>query len=131
MTNRDLVRDFLQQEGYKFDENDELFHFRAQGMHLVCEAGDRDDMFVRIIAPVIYSISDHPDVSRESVLEVCNRLVEKIKTLKVYVDRDGDVMLAVELFIAEQTQDLSAVLERSLNVLGQGRFDFAKHMQED
>lgn len=131
MTNKELVRAFLQQEGYKFEEKGDVFHFKAQGLHLVCEASERDSMFVRIIAPVIYSVSDYPDISRSKVLEACNQMVEKIKTLKAYIDHDGDVMLAVELFVSEQTQDLNAVLERSLNVLGQGRFDFIKQLQED
>lgn len=130
MTNKELVRNFLQQEGYKFEETEQTFHFKAQGLNLVCEASERDSMFVRIIAPVIYSVDENPEIPREKVLAVCNHLVEKIKTLKVYVDRDGDVMLAVELFISEQTTDLSAIIERSFNVLGQGRFEFAKLLQE-
>ncbi len=131
MTNKELVRNFLQQEGYKFEEVANGFRFKAQGLNLVCEASECDNMFVRIIAPIIYSISDEPEVPREKVFAACNHLVEKIKTLKVYVDRDGDVMLAVELFISEQTTDLSTVLERTLSVLGQGRFEFAKEIQED
>lgn len=131
MTNKELVRNFLQQEGYKFEETGDVFHFKAQGMNLVCEASERDSMFVRIIVPVIYSLLDMPAVPREKVLEVCNRLIEKIKALKIYLDADGDVMLAVELFVSEQTTDLSDVMERSLTVLGKGRFEFANLMQED
>lgn len=131
MTNKDLVRNFLQQEGYKFEETGEMFHFKAQGLNLVCEASERDSMFVRIIAPVIYSVDENPEIPRERVLAACNHLIEKIKTLKVYVDRDDDVMLAVELFISEQTTDLSAIMDRSIAVLGQGRFEFAKQIQED
>lgn len=131
MTNKELVRAFLQQEGYKFEEKGDVFHFKAQGLHLVCEASERDSMFVRIIAPVIYSVSDNPGIPREKVLEACNHLVEQIKTLKVYMDREGDVMLAIELFISDETQDFSPILERSINILGQGRFDFAKQIQED
>lgn len=130
MTNKELVRNFLQQEGYKFEETGDLFRFKANGLHLVCEASERDSMFIRIVAPVIYSVSDHPEISREKVLSACNHLVEKVKTLKAYLDSDNDVMLAVELFISEETSDLSAVLERSLNVLGQGRFEFSNQLTD-
>lgn len=130
MTNKELVRNFLQQEGYKFEETGDLFRFKANGLHLVCEASERDSMFIRIVAPVIYSVSDHPGISREKVLSACNHLVEKVKTLKGYLDSDNDVMLAVELFISEETSDLSAVLERSLNVLGQGRFEFSNQLTD-
>lgn len=131
MTNKDLVRNFLQQEGYKFEETGDVLHFKAQGMNLVCEASERDNMFVRVMAPVIYSLSDNSAVSREKVLDACNHLVERVKTLKAYIDRDGDVMLAVELFVSEQTPDLNAVLERAIAVLGRGRYEFANKIQED
>lgn len=131
MTNKELVRNFLQQEGYKFEETGDVFRFKAQGLNLVCEASERDNMFVRVIAPVIYSLSDNSAVSREKVLEACNHLVERVKTLKAYIDRDDDVMLAVELFISEQTTNLASVIERAINILGQGRFEFAKQIQED
>lgn len=130
MTNKELVRNFLQQEGYKFEETGDLFRFKANGLHLVCEASERDNMFIRIVAPVIYSVSDHPDISRENVLAACNHQVEKVKTLKVYLDSDDDVMLAVELFVSEDATDLSAVLERSLNVLAQGRFEFSNQLTD-
>lgn len=131
MTNKELVRNFLQQEGYKFEETTDVFRFKAQGLKLVCEATDRDSMFIRIVAPVIYSMSDRPEVSREQVLAACNKLVEQIKCLKAYLDRDEDVMLAVELFIDEQSTNLDAALERSFNVLGRGRLEFANLIQED
>ncbi len=125
MTNIELVSNFLQQEGYKFEETENVFRFRAQGLHLICEANESDNMFVRIVVPVIYSMSDSPEIPREKVLEACNHLVEKIKILKIYLDRDGDVMMAIELFISEQAIDINAIMDRSLNILGEGRFEFA------
>lgn len=131
MTNKELVRNFLKQEGYKFEELETVSRFRAQGLNLVCEAVESDSMFVRIVAPVIFSLSDSPEVSRGQVLEACNHLIEKIKALKVYLDSDGDVMLTIELFITEQTTDLTAVMDRSLNILGQTRFEFISLIKED
>lgn len=131
MTNKELVRNFLKQEGYKFEELETVFRFRAQGLNLVCETDESDSMFVRIVAPVIFSLSDSPEVSRGQVLEACNHLIEKIKALKVYLDSDGDVMLTIELFITEQTTDLTAVMNRSLNILGQTRFEFISLIKED
>lgn len=128
MTNNELVRNFLQQEGYKFEETANVFRFKAQGLNLVCEATDRDPMFIRIVAPVIYSMSDRPEISREQVLAACNKLVEQFKCLKVYLDGDGDVMLAVELFIYKDSNDLSAILERSFTILGQGRLNFSNEL---
>lgn len=131
MTNKELVRNFLKQEGYKYEELETVFRFRAQGLNLVCEADESDSMFVRIVAPVIFSLSDSPEVSRGQVLEACNHLIEKIKALKVYLDSDGDVMLTIELFITEQSTDLTAVMNRSLNILGQTRFEFISQIKED
>ena len=128
MTNKELVRNFLQQEGYKFEETTNGFRFKAQGLNLVCEATERDPMFIRIVAPVIFSMSDSPEVSREQVLSACNKLVEQFKCLKVYLDGDGDVMLAVELFIYQDSNDLSAILERSVTILGQGRLNFSNEL---
>lgn len=128
MTNNELVRNFLQQEGYKFEETANVFRFKAQGLNLVCEATERDPMFIRIVAPVIYSMSDRPEISREQVLAACNKLVEQFKCLKVYLDGDGDVMLAVELFIYKDSNDLSAILERSFTILGQGRLNFSNEL---
>lgn len=130
MTNKELVRNFLQQEGYRFEETGDLLHFRAQGLNLVCEASEQDKMFIRIVAPVIFSLSDYPELSREQVLVACNRLVAKLKILKVYLEKDEDVMLAVELFVSSDTQDLTAVLDRCINVLAQGRYEFANQLKK-
>lgn len=124
MTNKELVRNFLQQDGYKFEESENVFRFKAQGLHLACEVTERDPMFIRIVAPVIFSLTDSPEIPQEQVLAACNKLVAQIKCLKAYLDEDGDVMLAVELFINEDATDISEVLDRAINVLAQGRVNF-------
>lgn len=124
MTNKELVRNFLQQEGYKFEENGNVFHFKAQGMHLVCETDERDPMFIHIAAPVIYSLTDDAEVSREQVLAACNNLIARIKCLKIHLDKEGDVILVVEQFINTEATDISEVLDRAINVLAQGRLMF-------
>ena len=75
MTNKELVRNFLQQEGYKFEETANVFRFKAQGLNLVCEATERDPMF-----------------------------------------------------IYQDSHDLSAILERSVTILGQGRLNFSNEL---
>lgn len=128
MTTKELVRNFLQQEGYKFEETTNLFRFKAQGLNYVCDADERDPIFFRIMVPVIFSANDRPEISREQVLQACNNIVEQIKVLKAYMDSDGDVSLTIEQFVSEDTQDLTNVLERSINLLAEGRIIFAKEL---
>lgn len=127
MTTKELVRNFLQQEGYKFELNGQ-FHFKAQGLYCVCDADEGDPTFFRIVVPVIFSANDRPEISREQVLQACNNIVEQVKVLKAYMDDDGDVSLSIDQFVSEDTQDLTNVLERSINLLAEGRIIFAKEL---
>ena len=44
------------------------------------------------------------------------------------MDSDSDVSLSIEQFVSEDTQDLTKVLQRSLDLLAEGRIIFAKEL---
>lgn len=127
MTTKELVCNFLQQEGYKF-ELDELFYFKAQGLNCICDADEEDPTFFRIVVPVIFSANSLPEISREQVLQVCNDIVGQVKVLKVYMDSAGNVSLSIDLFVSEDTQNIANVFERSINLLAEGRMRFIKEL---
>lgn len=119
---KDLALAFLREEGYRFEESsNEIIRFKSEGMNLICETPTNDDEFIRFVLPVIYSLSDKPEVSREHILSICNTMTKQLKVLKVYLDEDNDVNLSVELFVEKDTLNLSSIISRVLGLLSQGR----------
>lgn len=128
MTTKELVRNFLQQEGYKFEEKTNVFRFKAQGLNCICDADEGDPNFFIIMVPVIFFADASPEINREQVLQVCNNVIARVKALKVHMHSDGNVSLSIEQFVSEDTQDLTNVLERAIDILAEGRFIFAKEL---
>ena len=120
---KDLVLNFLREEGYKYEEvADNAIAFRSEGAYILCQIPKDDDVYVQFNMSHIYSKSDNPEVSREHVLSICNDIVYKIKTLKCYIDKeDNNVNLSIELLVGNDITSLSSIIPRVLDTLSYGR----------
>lgn len=131
--NRNLVLTFLQEEGYKYQEIDDVtILFKAEGIHIGCRTPKNDDMFIQFLIPTIYHLSDEQGISRENILSLCNNLTQNKKGSKFFLDEednDNDVALSVEIFIEKDTTSLSTVIPRVLGLLLGGVEDFYQSIE--
>lgn len=120
MRNRDLVLAFLKEENYKYEVmSDTFLKFKSEGVFVYCYTPLDDAEFIQFFIPRIYSLSDHPGHSRETILSICNELSWHRKTLKCVIKGD-DVFLLVDLFIDEKVTSLLSLGIRALAILSFG-----------
>lgn len=116
MRTDELVKQFLSNEGYKFDiDGDGDIHFRFEGINLYFTVDNNDQRYFRLIMPNIYQLEGN----RTKVLEAINTVARDLKVIKAYLIEDR-LWLAVELFI-DSTPELEDFFPRCLGLLKAGR----------
>ena len=116
MRTDELVKQFLSNEGYKFDiDGDGDIHFRFEGINLYFTVDNNDQRYFRLIMPNIYQLEGN----RTRVLEAINTVARDLKVIKAYLIEDR-LWLAVELFI-DSTPELEDFFPRCLGLLKAGR----------
>lgn len=116
MRTDELVKQFLSNEGYKYDiDGDGDIHFRFEGINLYFTVDNNDQRYFRLIMPNIYQLEGN----RTKVLEAINTVARDLKVIKAYLIEDR-LWLAVELFI-DSTPELEDFFPRCLGLLKAGR----------
>ena len=116
MRTDELVKQFLSNEGYKFDiDGDGDIHFRFEGINLYFTVDNNDQRYFRLIMPNIYQLEGN----RTKVLEAINTVARDLKVINAYLIEDR-LWLAVELFI-DSTPELEDFFPRCLGLLKAGR----------
>jgi hypothetical protein len=122
----DLVKEYLAQEGYRYEiDNDGDVHFKYQGVNLFFTDSGNDSNFFRIIMPSIYDV----DNNRVKVLEAANTVTRDIKVLKAFLVGDH-LWLSIEIFI-DSTPELADFFPRCLDILYEGRRRVAAEIFKD
>ena len=130
MRNRELVLAILKEENYKYEVmSDIILKFKSEGTFVHCYTPLDDDDFIQFFIPGIYSLSDNPQHSRETILSICNELSWHRKTLKCVIKGD-DVFLLSDLFIGEDMTSLSSVSIRALAILSFGLRFFYESLEK-
>lgn len=112
----DLVKQYLEQEGYRYDiDDDGDIHFKYQGVNLFYTDGGQDSLFFRIIMPNLYEVENN----RLKVLEACNTITRDVKVLKAFIVNDA-LWLSIEMFI-DSTPEFNDFFPRCLDILYEGR----------
>jgi hypothetical protein len=122
----DLVKQYLQDEGYKYEiDQDGDVHFKYQGVNLFYTDSGNDSLFFRIIMPSIYTVENN----RTKVLEACNTVTRDIKVLKAFLVGDN-LWLDIEMFI-DSTPEFNDFFPRCLDILYEGRKRVAAEIFND
>jgi hypothetical protein len=123
MRTDELVKQFLSNEGYKFDvDSDGDIHFKYEGINLYFTVDNNDQRYFRLIMPNIYQLEGN----RTKVLEAINTVARDLKVIKAYLIEDR-LWLAVELFI-DSTPELEDFFPRCLGLLKAGREKIAEEI---
>jgi hypothetical protein len=123
MRTDELVKQFLSNEGYKFDvDSDGDIHFKYEGINLYFTVDNNDQRYFRLIMPNIYQLEGN----RTKVLEAINTVSRDLKVIKAYLIEDR-LWLAVELFI-DSTPELEDFFPRCMGLLKAGREKIAEEI---
>jgi hypothetical protein len=123
MRTEELVKQFLSNEGYKFDvDSDGDIHFKYEGINLYFTVDNNDQKYFRLIMPNIYQLEGN----RTKVLEAINTVARDLKVIKAYLIEDR-LWLAVELFI-DSTPELEDFFPRCMGLLKAGREKIAEEI---
>lgn len=116
-----LVENWLKNQGFRSARDEHgILRFRYQGLDMVCPGDDDDPLFLRIVMPGIYSVKG----DRAKVLEAISTICSKLKAIKAFLDDDGDLWLAIEMFV-DSTPDIDDFVERCLDILVAGHRECA------
>ena len=123
MRTDELVKQFLSNEGYKFDvDSDGDIHFKYEGINLYFTVDNNDQRYFRLIMPNIYQLEGN----RTKVLEAINTVARDLKVIKAFLIEDR-LWLAVELFI-DSTPELEDFFPRCMGLLKAGREKIAEEI---
>lgn len=123
MRTEELVKQFLSNEGYKFDvDSDGDIHFKYEGINLYFTVDNNDQRYFRLIMPNIYQLEGN----RTKVLEAINTVARDLKVIKAFLIEDR-LWLAVELFI-DSTPELEDFFPRCMGLLKAGREKIAEEI---
>lgn len=114
----EVYKKWLRENGYQFDVKPFGITFRHQGGNFIISDNEGDKLYLQIIMPGIYSVSNPSE--REHVYRVCNELTKEIKCLKAFFVDDNDVWLSTEMYI-DHTPELDDFMETLLRILHDGR----------
>ena len=113
MRTEELVKEFLSNEGYRFDvDGDGDIHFKYEGVNLYFTVDKDDQNYFRLIMPNIYQLEG-------------NR-VKDLKVIKAFLVEDR-LWLTVELFI-DSTPELEDFFPRCMGLLKAGREKIAEEI---
>lgn len=123
MRTEELVKEFLSNEGYRFDvDGDGDIHFKFEGVNLYFTVDKDDQNYFRLIMPNIYQLEGN----RVKVLEAINTVARDLKVIKAFLVEDY-LWLTVELFI-DSTPELEDFFPRCMGLLKAGRDKIAEEI---
>ena len=123
---RDLVINFLREEGFcpKLDEGDVLF--KCEGRLFVYFGNEEDNDFFQLAMPSIFDVTED---NREMVLEACNEVTRIVKAAKcMVIDQQASVWLSCELFL-DHTPNIEDILPRAIVILQAAQQEFYSKIQ--
>ena len=124
-SNMKVYKEWLQNNGYRFQEEEFGLTFKYQGANFIIFNPGNDNLFFQLVMPGIYDVQPGEKVK---VLEIANSITREVKCLKCVVQDGGSVWLMTEIFI-DSTPELDDFMERLLGILHEGRFRFYSKMQ--
>lgn len=121
----ELYRDFLAQEGFRPEiDDDGDIRFKVEGKLMLILLDD-DETFFRLACPGIWSIDDERE--RAQVLQTAADVTMEVRVAKVFPVQD-DTWAAIEMFVFPPAAVL-AVLPRSIAALQYAVATFRSKMQ--
>ena len=123
MNVKELMKRFLEEEGFKYEFEDDTYYFKFQGVKLHCILLENHEMLLYIAASY-----DTKNLLRYAVLDLCNEL-NQTSMLKHFLMDDDTAVVAYEAFIDHPNLPNEELME-ILEVLSHGASRYCDRMNE-
>lgn len=126
MNIKQLMLEYLQEEGFKTECDDSDITFRYQGCTFVFFDNSNDNTFFQL---AMLGIFESTPEAREKVLEACNTVTLGRKVAKCCLTDDNEVNLYFEILV-DSSPEISDIVPRALSMLVQARTAFYEEMEK-
>lgn len=127
MNIKQLMLEYLQEEGFKTESDGTNITFRYQGCTFLFVDNGDDSTFFQL---AMLGIFESTPETREKVLEACNTVTLGRKVVKCCLTDDNDVNLYFEILV-DSSPEISDILLRALAMLVQARTAFYEEMNKE
>lgn len=125
MNLKELMLEFLREEGFCPKENEYGLDFKCEGKNFVFLYDEEDDQYFRLMMPNIFEVTEE---NRDAVLRALNETNASIKVVKVYTPVPQAVWIGFEVLV-DSTPVLEDIVPRGINMLRAAQQRFYESLQ--
>lgn len=113
MNLKEMMMQFLKEEGFCPKEDEYGIDFKCEGRVFTFRHDEDDEQFFRLMLPSIFEVTDE---NRDSVLRAMNEVNTKVKVVKAFTPRPNYVWIGFEVLV-DSTPVLDDIVPRALAIL--------------
>ena len=126
MNLKDLMEQFLKEEGFCPKQEEFGLAFKCEGKSFLFIYDDDDEQYFRLMMPCIFDMTEE---NREVVLHAMNEVNSSVKVIKAYTMLENEVWLGFEILV-DSTPVVGDLVPRALAMLNGGARRFFEVLQE-
>lgn len=126
MNLKEMMKQYLQEEGYCPKDEEYGLAFKCEGRNFLFLYDEDDEQFFRLMMPAIYDVTEE---NLPAVLAALNKVNSDMKVVKVYTSYGDSVWVGFEV-IVDSTPVLDDFVPRGLKMLRAAQMKFYEAIQE-
>jgi hypothetical protein len=126
MNLKEMMLEYLRNEGFRPEEADYGLDFKCEGKNYVFFNDEDDDQYFRLMMPGIFDVTDE---NRDFVLKALNATNTEMKVVKAYTPVEHAVWLGFEILV-DSTPVLSDLVPRALHMLRAAQKTFYEALEK-
>ena len=126
MNLKDLVEQFLKEEGFCPKQEEFGLQFKCEGKNFLFIYDGNDEQYFRLMMPGIFDMTEE---NRDIVLHAMNEVNSSVKVIKAYTMFENEVWLGFEILV-DSTPVVGDLVPRALGMLNGGARKFYEVLQE-
>lgn len=127
MNLKELMLNYLREEGFCPKETEYGLDFKCEGKTFVFFYDEEDEQYFRLMMPNIFEVTEE---NRDAVLRALNKTNSDLKVVKAYTPIPDAVWVGFEVLV-DSTPVLADFVPRSLNMLRMAQQKFYEAIQEE
>lgn len=126
MNLKEMMLNFLREEGFCPKEEEFGIAFKCEGASFVYFEDEEDDQFFRLMMPGIYDVTEE---NFGDVLITMNKVNAEIKVVKAYTPSPDAVWLSFEVLV-DSTPVLADIVPRAISILRSAQRKFYGYIEQ-
>lgn len=126
MNLKELMKQYLQEEGFCPKEYEYGLDFKCEGRMFTFIYDEDDEMYFRLMMPNIFEVTDE---NRDIVLKALNETNKNIKVVKAYTPIPQAVWIGFEVLV-DSTPVLNDIVPRALSMLRSAQKAFYEAIEQ-